>query len=62
MKKDLLAILKKAGAVGIIVGVLISVALFVNSYFGLEDDNMIEDAIEDVIEHHTGLDIDISQD
>lgn len=33
-----------------------------NQFFGLEDDNMIEEAIEDVIKHHTGLDIDLTPD
>jgi len=31
-----------------------------NDKFGLEDDNLIEEMIENKIEEHTGLDIDLS--
>lgn len=32
----------------------------INHYLGLEDDNQIEQAIEDVIEHQTGIEIDLT--
>ena len=33
---------------------------YLNKKFGLEDDNPIEEAIEDVIEHKTGIEIDLT--
>ena len=32
----------------------------INDWTGLKDDNVIEEAIEDVIEHQTGIDIDLT--
>lgn len=33
-----------------------------NEYFNLENDHPAEEILEDVIEHHTGVDIDLSGD
>ena len=33
---------------------------YFNKQFGLQDDNPIEEAIEDVIEHRTGIDVDLT--
>ncbi len=33
---------------------------YLNKQFGLQDDNPIEEAIEDVIEHRTGIDVDLT--
>ncbi len=33
---------------------------YFNSTVGLEDDNFIEESLEDLIEHQTGLDIDLT--
>ncbi len=33
---------------------------YLNNQLGLEDDNAIEEAIEDVIENRTGIDIDLT--
>ncbi len=33
---------------------------YLNKKFGLQDDNPIEEAIEDIIEHKTGIEIDLT--
>jgi len=46
----------------ILMGGLVGGCSYLNQKLGLRDDNIIEEAIENKIEDHTGLNIDLSPD
>ena len=44
----------------VIVGLFLGGCSYLNKKVGLEDDNFVEESAEALIEHHTGIDIDLS--
>lgn len=67
--EDILAIIKEAEWRKIMIRIIIVLAIcsavmggcsYFNRQFGLDDDNPLEQAVEDVIEHQTGIEIDLT--
>lgn len=44
----------------VILGLSLSGCSPINQFFKLEDDNVIEEILEDVLKHETGIDIDFT--
>ena len=60
VKVNLGKLLMKAAIILVIIGSFLGGCSYLNSKFGLSDDNLIEEAIEHGIEDATGLNIDLS--
>lgn len=48
--------------IAIVVAIFCGACGYMNSMFGLSDDNFIEELIESQIEHHLGIDVDLTPD
>lgn len=59
-KKGCMRNVLKIGVLIALVATLAVACTYLNRQFGLKPDNMIEESVEAVLEHHTGVDIDLS--
>ncbi len=53
-------VLMKLALSMLFVGMCFGACSVINDKLGLQDDHPLEEAMEDVIEHHTGIDIDLT--
>jgi len=50
----------KISICALLISALLGSCSYLNRKMGLSDDNVVEESVEAVIEHHTGLDIDLT--